>query len=326
MALALVACGGGAGDDVATEPAPPPSEPPVERPVELAAGVVDEGSGVPDRVVAIDAETGDVLRELYLVGDGPDPKSAPRRRAATPETSVHGIAVEGGAVWFVESGVHCGAGTIYRVPLAGGPVEAVVESGAWPAPSPDGGSLAYVRGSPASSISCADEIVVVDLASGEERVFAPPPATGTELALSHLEWASDSRRLAYAAHADQSTVAVLDTSTASSQADAVVVDPDGEAFPGCLSSPTWGPEDTLLMLGMEPRESCAGRSGDVSVVAVDLDTLAVERRSSAPHAGTLRADASGQHLLLSAYDHGVVELNADGTVRQIVPSAEGADW
>lgn len=202
--------------------------------------------------------------------------------------------------------------------------------GRWPAPSPDGRSLAFVRDSGSGPIHCADEIVVRHLETGAERVFSPPPGTGPEFAVEHLAWAPDSRRLAYAV-SEQQSVAVLDTAAARSQSDAVDVNPDREAFPGCLMSPTWGPDDTLLMLGVEPYDQCgAGQdqgSPNASVVALDLDTAAVERRRPVPLAGVLRADASGQHLLLSPYgDLAILELRRDGGTREISRQAAGADW
>ena len=289
---------------------------------------ISEGSGVGDRVVVLDSESGAVLRELYRVGDGPGQKQGRNGKASTPDTSVHDLTVENGAAWFVESGVHCGAGTIYRVPLAGGPAE-VLELGRWPAPSPDGRMLAYVRPGSDLSMYCAEDIVVLDLETGDERVFSPPPGTSLEFAVGGLAWAPDSRRLAFAVTYERPSVAVLDTATASSQADAVVVDPNREAFPGCLLSPTWGPNDTLLMVGVEPYDDCDGGQGqggpDAHVVALER-TGEIVRGVAVPSGRHLRADASGRHLLFSAYDLGTVEVSDDGRLRTISEFAFGADW
>ena len=316
-----------ASSTVTTTSSSPPDVPSVRPPVLTAVAFSDE-SGVPDRVVAIDAESGAVLRELYRVGDGP--KRGQRGVRFTPDTSVLDLTVESGVVWFVETGVYCGVGTVYRVSLAGGPAEVVLEGARWPTPSPDGQLLAYVRGSPNGSISCAGEIVVRDLRTGEERVFSPPPGASDEFAVAHLAWASDSRQLAYAVVLEQRSVAVLDTATAASQANARTVDAGREGFPGCLTSPTWGPAGSLLMLGVEPLENCGPGGGDgtavVSLVAFDVDTAGIERRHVVPQIGDLRADASGQHLLLSQYDLGTVELRADGTTRRISPDTLQADW
>ena len=94
---------------------------------------------------------------------------------------------------------------IESVPVAGGPVT-VVTTGVLPAVSPDGASLAFVRGPDIWPGTCqsgprlAFQLVIRDLASGTERAYPVPPSLslakgGVPWPISHLSWSSDSRSL-----------------------------------------------------------------------------------------------------------------------------------
>ena len=111
------------------------------------------------------------------------------------------IAVTRSAVYFAVRPANSCADEIERVSLAGG-TPAVVATGVLPSISPDGTELAYVKeqlDAPAS-LGCTGggpiQVVVRDLTTDAQTVYAPPPGEGALVApVSHLSWSPDGKTL-----------------------------------------------------------------------------------------------------------------------------------
>jgi hypothetical protein len=179
------------------------------------------------RVVTIHPETGAELDELATANDLASGASFAEHRGTLARAA-------GGDV-YVEVEILAGSGEpaswIYRLPAGGGAAELVVEGFA-PAISPDGSTLAYARGVYES------EVVLRELASGEERVIAArtePPGEEFPDPIAALRFSPDGGRLAVTWSYEGSMLAIVDVGATSLH--------DAEqlfaAEPGCLSLGEW---------------------------------------------------------------------------------------
>lgn len=300
--------------------APPPSDRPTEI-VALRAAEYDQYAS--DGVVVLDAATGEELRVLFDLEE----HLAGTSRSGTPPTSISDLVVDGsGTVWFVVNGTACGEDAIYRVPVDGSAPPELVLTGLSPAPSPDGRRLAYSR-STGPSVSCAEDIVVLDLESGAEQVFAAPAEPPLPVVVREMAWAPDGRRLAITEGWEHRRVVVLDTTTAQSQTGAVPI-PWGEGdYPGCTGSPVWVTGGELLVVGLVSEYFCGGENGvpdEVARFALEADGTVV-RRDPLP-CGGLAADTTGVHLLCVTSEAEVLLLDAAGVPTVLARGYNAADW
>lgn len=144
-------------------------------------------------IVEVDSGTGRVVRTIVDLGE-PEP-------AETSGGLIDGIdlAADERAVWF--SRYSREPGVVYRVRLPDGTPERVVD-GHGASVSRDGRRLALIRRA---------DLVVVDLTTGQERLFA---GLVGELGGAGTVWAGDSHRLAVEIlGADVSGVTIVDTQT-----------------------------------------------------------------------------------------------------------------
>jgi len=152
---------------------------------------------VPDVLVGV--TTSGALEDL-------DPSTgAPIRTLATGATGDEVSVTPDGATVYFEADVGC-MHQIERVDLSGGSPQ-LVTNGSFPAVSPDGTELAYVRQPLASEPACQGqsfspsqfELVVRDLSSGAETTYPVAPqvaANGLQSPIDHLSWSEDGQELA----------------------------------------------------------------------------------------------------------------------------------
>jgi hypothetical protein len=195
LAFAIGAGGGGAAFASFDKPA---EMTPIAgaSPAQTASPVASPSSGRP-RIVAV--TTGGAVEVLNSVTGEATATLASAGSAIGDSVSVS----PSGAVYF--SVRKACTDEIESVPVTGGPVTAVT-TGVLAAVSPDGTSLAFVRGPDIwpgacqSSTDQAFQLVIRDLATGTERVYPVPPYLsvakgGVPWPISHLSWASDNQSL-----------------------------------------------------------------------------------------------------------------------------------
>jgi WD40-like Beta Propeller Repeat len=203
LVFAIGAGGGGAafasvGKPAAMTPAAGAS------PVQAASPGASPHQGRP-RIVAV--TTGGALEAL-----NPVTGEATATLVRTSDAIGDSVSVSPGGTVYFSVRKAC-TDEIESVPVTGGP-DSMLTTGVLPAVSPDGKSLAFVRGPDIWPGACqlssglAFQLVIRDLATGAERVYPVPPKLstvkgGVPLPISHLSWTSGSQSLLLSISSDQ---------------------------------------------------------------------------------------------------------------------------
>jgi hypothetical protein len=140
------------------------------------------------------------------------------------EESIRDVAVspDDQTVWFTHS--YPGDSPEHLERLRGGVVTQVGDGVISVAISPSGARLVYssfVFGKGVTASPTLSRLVVVDLASGEERTFAVEGDASPPSGIDHLAWSPDGRLVLFALTWEGSEMHVLDPATASSASDVV---------------------------------------------------------------------------------------------------------
>lgn len=239
-----------------------------------------------------------------------------RRLATHPETAAGGfpylqgltLTPDHGHVYYALAG-DCGLSTIFSVPFDGSTPPEVVAEGVSPAVSPDGRTLAYATASPSvprppDGTRCQNAVVVRNLATGVERMWAYPNGGDydrdlyRQSVITEIAWAPDSTRLAYTLSYEGNSVAVLDTASHTDLGQtAEVVIPGGG---GDSRHPAWQKGSGLLAVFNTAFECCYDDDyrGPPRALLVDPATRVSKSLLPAGRRVTwLAFDASGSNLL-----------------------------
>ena len=180
-------------------------------------------------------------------------------------------------------------GVVYRLRLPDGQLERVTD-GHGAAVSPDGRRLALIRQS---------DLVIVDLTSRQERVFA---GLVGELGGAETAWAGDSRRLAVQIlGADVAGAEIVDAETG----ETTELQPEGEAASNYrVLSPTWRPSDGLLgVVCCHTGEMVEGEPPQSTTLVLHDSAGVEQRRIYLPgSAWDIDWDSTGSHLLTTNGD------------------------
>ncbi len=222
-----------------------------------------------------------------------------------------------------------------RVPVRGGPV-AVVGPGVFPAVSPDGKFLAYVRNASNPCDSDHDQLVVLDLESGARRSYV----SSCRVDLEFLAWATDSVHLAYNDDAEPpyTSPMLINTATAGTLDDATPIphatNADWAGFLGDGGALGVTPHNgshanPATVVDLEPATGVATRTlftipGGLAVANVfdgPEDTLHADRSGKNVLAiGLLPADAQIRHGALYRWHEG------DRKATLVADQIRAAEW
>lgn len=286
-----------------TEPSPSPEPSPTPEPASPAPTSPHPArENFPDSLIALFRDEHDPSGSFVVLSSRTGEDLRVLARVGLAEGIGPPVLAPDGATVYFEQGLSACESEVERLPFVGGEVESVAPGGS-PALSSDGRLLAYVPYDP-STCESFDDIVVRDLATGEERHIPGDLPVEPFSGVFDLSWAPDGGHLAFSFPTEGHVeIGVLDTARASSTGDAERLSPNGPRGTQWFVL-SYRPDGDLLVL-----ERCCslGRPAFTRVIVVDPDTGEVVWTVVDLGGADVRwvdADPSGQHFLWVVGDRG----------------------
>ncbi|MGQ0805887.1 MAG: TolB family protein [Actinomycetota bacterium] len=307
-------------DDAAWVPeAPPPDAPPPTTTAEPSANLAPDvilATTADGRTVELATADGAVLRTEHTPQAGAE--QFPEVSRATQGASFFARALPPET---------CSGTALYRAEiLSFGPPSTSEFRGAgrWPAVSPDGARLAYVRG-------CITpvQLVVRDFAADAERVYSVPEVTdgGPPYELvGPLAWDADSRHLIVPVNREPATEHwYIDVDTATAFADGTRIASVGEQG-GPFEFTSLGATGRFAAVVADANDENALRIVELDVVSgTEIRTL-VELGDRYGVVASLASDPSGAHLLFVGGDTLYRWSEGDAEPTEVTNDILAADW